>query len=62
MFIYVISVLFSFMGKNVKHEIFCINYIYLEGESMVFSGPKDRINECTVKKGLVQTPLPLRET
>lgn len=48
--------------KSVKYEVFCINYIYFEGELMIFPELKDRINECTVEKGLVQTPLPLQET
>lgn len=48
--------------KIVKYEVFCINYIYFEGESMIFPGLKDRINECTVEKGLIQTPLHLQET
>lgn len=29
---------------------------------MIFPGLKDRINECTVEKGLIQTPLLLQET
>lgn len=29
---------------------------------MIFPGLKDRINECMVEIGLVQTPLPLQET
>lgn len=29
---------------------------------MIFPGLKERINECTVEKGLIQTPLPLQET
>lgn len=48
--------------KIVKYEAFCINYIYFEGKLMIFPELKDRINECTVEKGLVQTPLPLQET
>lgn len=48
--------------KIVKYEVFCINYIYFEGVLMIFPELKDRINECTVEKGLVQTPLPLQET
>lgn len=31
-FIYVVSVLFSVIGKSIKHKNNCINYIYSEGE------------------------------